>query len=76
VAIPTARVGNGCAPQVKLQPFAPQWAGVNIKELSCYVECEIASSLAQATDAQRAQYSALRQSIEERMARDFKTQRA
>lgn len=57
--------------QVKLHPFAPRHRGVDIETLLRSIEDEIASSLAQLSTSQRAQQPALRQSIQQRMARDF-----
>ena len=57
--------------QVKLRAFAPRFGGVEIALLLSFVENEIASSLSQTSDVQRASWPALRTHIEERMARDF-----
>lgn len=57
--------------QVKLLPFAPQFRGVEIWLLLAFVENEIALSLSQISEMQRASWTSLRTQIEERMARDF-----
>lgn len=62
--------------QVKLRPFAPHFCGVDIEELLRCVEDEISSSLLAQTDSKKQQQNALRQSIEQRMARDFSTDHA
>jgi predicted metal-dependent hydrolase len=57
--------------QVKLRPFAPLHNGVDVNKLLQGVVDEIAPSLQALTEAQRAQWPAVEQSIKERMARDF-----
>ncbi|HVF85137.1 MAG TPA: DUF309 domain-containing protein [Abditibacteriaceae bacterium] len=56
---------------VKLHPFVPRHRDVEIEALLHHVEREIASSIEQLSTAQRAQRDIVRQSLEERMARDF-----
>ncbi len=57
--------------QVKLLPFAPRHRNLEIAAFLQSVEGEIAPSLAQIGDEQRARWPLLQLSIENRMARDF-----
>jgi predicted metal-dependent hydrolase len=57
--------------QVKLRPFAPSHKGVDVNNLVRGVADEIESSLQSLSEAQRAQWPAVEQSIKQRMARDF-----
>ena len=57
--------------QVKLRPFQPLHNGVDVEGLLHGVAQEIETSLQTLSEAQRAQWPAVEQSIIERMARDF-----
>ncbi|HEX8237182.1 MAG TPA: DUF309 domain-containing protein [Abditibacteriaceae bacterium] len=57
--------------QVKLRPFKPLHHSIAVDDLLQGVAREIAPSLQMLSEAQRAQWPAVEQSIEQRMARDF-----
>lgn len=57
--------------QVKLLPFVPRHQNVEIAAFLKHIENEIADSMAQTTKVQRAGWPTLRETIENRMARDF-----
>ena len=55
--------------QEKLAPFTPEFYGVQVNELMRRVEEEIATSLAQLDDKQKAELEKLRLTVRERLSR-------
>jgi hypothetical protein len=56
--------------QEKLERFAPEFYGVQVQDLICAVENEIAPSWAQLNDIQLAQLQELRVTIRKRLSRN------